>query len=158
MLIHYRGWFFMKIEFTKEQYRDLIELLFLGNWLANASRTGAKGDEIIEKYEKIEEYILSFAKHFKAEDIVKQEDDDYFTTMEFEESLMPLIGEYDDYTFWEQLSLKLAKRDLIREIGPVRQLRDEHRKRMYDLEEQYENEFEKNGLKNLVILKTGSMK
>ncbi|WP_373228583.1 hypothetical protein [Cohnella sp.] len=142
----------MKIELTDKQYRDLIELLFLGDWIANASRTGADGDERIEKYEKVQDYILSQAKHFHAEDIVKKEGNEFYTTMNFEEPLMPIVEEYDDYTFWEQISNKLAKRDLLREIGPVRQLKEEHRDRMYEIEEQYEIEFEENGLKNLVIM------
>jgi hypothetical protein len=143
----------MKIEFTNKQYRDLIELLFLGNWMANASRSGAKGDERIEKYEEIQDYILSNAQHFQAEDVVKEEGNDFYTTMEFEESIMPIIDDYNEYTLWEQLPLKLAKRDLLREIGPVSHLKEEHKERMYEIEEQYEIEFEKNGLKNVVILK-----
>lgn len=147
----------MKIDLTKEQYRNLIELLFLGNWLANASRTGAKGDEHLEKYEELEEHILSFAKQFNAEDVIKH-NGFYYTTMEFEESLMPIVEEYDENTFWEQLSLRLAKRDLLREIGPIRELKDEHLERQYEIEEQYETEFEKNGLKNLVIQKNQNKK
>ncbi|MCD9025464.1 hypothetical protein [Cohnella silvisoli] len=142
----------MKLELTKKQYRDLIELLFLGNWMANASRTGAEGDERLEKYEEIQNYVISQAKHFQAEDVVKAEGNEFYTTMDFEESLMPIVEEYDEYTFWEQISMKLAKRDLLREIGPVRQLKEEHRERMYEIEEQYETEFEKNGLKNLEII------
>ncbi|MDB4867403.1 MAG: hypothetical protein JWR03_1736 [Cohnella sp.] len=143
----------MKIDLNNKQYRDLIELLFLGNWLANASRTGAEGDERLEKYEEIRDYILSQAKHFQADDVVKEEGNDFYTTMDFEELLMPIVEEYDDYTFWEQISMKLANRDLLREIGPVSQMKEEHRERMYEIEEQYENEFNKNGLKNLAIMK-----
>ncbi|MFC5406879.1 hypothetical protein [Cohnella soli] len=139
----------MKIVLTKKQYRDLIELLFLGNWLANASRTGAEGDERLEKYEEIQYFILSYAKQFQADDVVKAEGNEFYTTMDFEEKLMPVVEEYDDYIFWEQISMKLAKRDLLREIGPVSNLKAEHKERMYEIEEQYEIEFEKNGLKNL---------
>jgi hypothetical protein len=32
-------------------------------------------------------------------------------------------------------------------------MKEEHRERMYEIEEQYENEFNKNGLKNLAIMK-----
>ncbi|MFC5406877.1 hypothetical protein [Cohnella soli] len=143
----------MKIELTKKQYRDLIELLFLGNWLANASRTGAEGDERLEKYEEIQYFILSYAKQFQADDVVKAEGNEFYSTMDFEEKLMPVVEEYDDYTFWEQISMKLAKRDLLREIGPVSNLKEEHKERMYEIEEQYEIEFEKNGLKNLTLIK-----
>lgn len=148
----------MKLELTDNQYRDLIELLFYGNWIANASRTGAEGDEKIEKYEKLQEYLFSHAKHFNADDFVINEDNEFYTTLEFEERLMPIVEEYDEYTFWEQISNKLAKRDLLREIGSVRQLKEMHRERMYEIEEQYEIEFEKNGLKNLVIMKSEALK
>jgi hypothetical protein len=148
----------MKIDLTNKQYRDLIELLFLGNWLANASRTGAEGDERLEKYEEIQDYILSQAQHFQADDVVKAQGNDFYTTMDFEELLMPIVEEYDDYTFWEQISMKLANRDLLREIGPVSQMKEEHRERMYEIEEQYENEFTKNGLKNLAIMKQDKKK
>jgi hypothetical protein len=147
----------MKLELTNNQYRDLIELLFLGDWIANGTRTGAKGDERLEKYVVIQDYILSQAKHFQAEDVVIAKGNNFYTTMDFEESLMPIVEEYDDYTFWEQISLKLAERDVFREIGPVRQLKEEHRNRMYDIEHQYGIEFEKNGLKNLEIIKKNKL-
>ncbi|KIL34184.1 hypothetical protein SD71_21190 [Cohnella kolymensis] len=142
----------MKIELNKKQYRDLIELLFLGNWVANASRTGAEGDEMLEQYEEIYDYILSHATTFEADDVVQQEGKQFYTTMDFDESIMPIVEDYDDYTFWEQLSLKLAERDLLRELGPV-SFNEAHRERMYEIAEEYEIEFEKNGLKNLTLMK-----
>jgi hypothetical protein len=141
----------MKIELNKEQYRSLIELIFLGNWLANGTRTGAEGDEWIEKYEEIEKYILSYSVDYDMKELVTEENGDFFTSKMFEEKLFPLIDEYDDYTFWELLAERLAKRDLIKEIGPVRKITDSHRKRQYELESTYEDEFEKNGIKDLII-------
>jgi hypothetical protein len=148
----------MKIELTKEQYRKLIELLFLGNWIANATRTGVKGDEMRTDYQDIEKYILSFAGDFRAGDAVLKEEGEYFTTMQFEESLIPLIEGYDEYTFWEELADRLANRDLLKEIGPVRILKDEHMERKDTIEERYQEEFEKNGLRNLILSKPDNKK
>jgi hypothetical protein len=148
----------MKIELNKQQYRKLIELLFLGDWLANASRTGSKGDELITDYKDIEHYILSFSKEFQLGDFVMEEKGEYFTTMKFEEELTPLIDEYDEYTFWEQLAQRLAERDLMKEIGPVRKLKEAQIERQFEIEEIYHEEFEKNGLKNLLINKTEKKK
>lgn len=53
----------MKIPFTKKQYENLLKLVYLGNWVANANRT----DDRIEKYEEMESYIFSFAKDFGME-------------------------------------------------------------------------------------------
>jgi hypothetical protein len=144
----------MKIELTKQQYRSLIELLFLGDWLVNATRTGAEDDKRISKYEEVQQLIYSYGKDFEADDFLIEKYGQLFTTMEFEEPLMPLVDEYDDYTFWEQLSLRLAERDLQREIVPVRKLKEEHMLRKYELEEMYQEEFEENGLRNLVVHRT----
>ena len=38
----------MEIKLTKEQYENLIKLVYLGNWMINAIRSGAEGDEQIE--------------------------------------------------------------------------------------------------------------
>jgi hypothetical protein len=144
----------MKIELTKQQYRSLIELLFLGDWLVNATRTGEEDDKRISKYEEVQQLIYSYGKDFEADDFLIEKYGQLFTTMEFEEPLMPLVDEYDDYTFWEQLSLRLAERDLQRENGPVRKLKEEQMLRKYELEEMYQEEFEENGLRNLVVHRT----
>jgi hypothetical protein len=146
----------MKIELTKEQYRKLIELLFLSHWLINSHRTGAKGDEMKTDYDELEQHVFSYAKDFQLGQLVMEEEGEYFTTMKLEENLMPLIEEYDEYTFWEQLPAQLAERDIRKEIGLVKKLKDEHIERMYEIEETYQEEFHKNGLKNLVIIKQTS--
>jgi hypothetical protein len=143
----------MKIELTKEQYRKLIELLFLSHWLINSHRTGAKGDEMKTDYDELEQHVFSYAKDFQLGQLVMEEEGEYFTTMKLEENLMPLIDEYDEYTFWEQLPAQLAERDMRKEIGLVKKLKDEHIERKYEIEETYQEEFHKNGLKNLVIKK-----
>lgn len=48
----------MEISLTKEQYEDLIKIVYLGTWMVNAFRT----DDRIEKYEEFEDIkrLLSF--------------------------------------------------------------------------------------------------
>ena len=77
----------MKIELTKEQYENLLEVVYLGNWMINAIRSGNKGDERIEKYDDIEQYILSFAKDFRLANFVEYNEElkQFFHTREFEE-------------------------------------------------------------------------
>jgi hypothetical protein len=99
----------------------------------------------------LEQHILSYAKDFQLGDLVMEEAGEYFTTMKLEENLMTLIEEYDEYTFWEQLPAQLAERDMRKEIGLVKKLKDEHIERKYEIEETYQEEFHKNGLKNLFI-------
>ena len=68
----------MQIELTKEQYRKLVELIHLGDWLANSCRTGK---QIIKEYKTIKQYIYSFAKDFGMEKWIEYDQNakDYFT-------------------------------------------------------------------------------
>jgi len=48
----------MKINFTKKQYRSLIDLIHLGDMVVSGIRT----DDTVEEYEELREYIYSFSK------------------------------------------------------------------------------------------------
>jgi hypothetical protein len=140
----------MKIELTEHQYRKLVELVYLGNWLANAFKLS---DEADQEYKELEQLILSYSENFDMKSLIMYDEKlaKYFPTQEFDKLVDPIIDQYDDYSFWENLSSKLALRDLFREIGPVSKLTDQHMKRRFEIEERYELEFEKNGLKNLEL-------
>jgi hypothetical protein len=140
----------MKIELTEEQYRRLVELVFLGSWFANSIETG---EGINEDFEEMEQVILSYSKQLNMEDLITydEEFEEYFPTTEFEDIVDPYIKKYDNEVFWEGLLNRLAKRDLLREIGPVNRMSDDHLKRLFEIEEKYDIEFEKNGLKNLEV-------
>jgi hypothetical protein len=140
----------LKIELSKEQYKTLLQLVFMGDWLANSIRTNEDGNK---EFEDLEQYLYSFAGEQGMENLIMYDEKfkKYFSTREFEESFETIIDEYDDFTFWQELPGRLAKRDLFREIGPVSHLTDNHRSRMYEIEEKYEIEFEKSGLKNLIL-------
>ena len=73
----------MDIKLTKDQYENLIKLVYLGNWMINGIRLH---DEQVEKYEKIEQYIFSFAKDAEMEKYIEYDGKSkkFFPTGEFE--------------------------------------------------------------------------
>jgi len=140
----------MKIELTEKQYRRLVELVFLGNWMVNSS---ALNGEENKDYSDLEQFIFSYSKELKMEDLIIFDETykEYFPTRQFEELIDPYIRNYEEISFWEELQSRLARRDLLREIGPINKLDDSHIERQFKIEEKYENEFVKNGLKNLEV-------
>jgi len=144
----------MKIELTRKQYEALIKLIYLGEWVINAYRT----DDRLREFEEVEQHILSFYEEFGMERNIcfDKELKRFFMTREFEAEshVHDYIDEYNENTFWDELIFRLARRDLIERYG------EEAIKNM-DLEEmmqkegvfidEYEEEFERNGIKNLVI-------
>ncbi len=144
----------MKIDFTQEQYETLIKAVYLGNWIVNATDE----DSPDNKFDAIERYLLSQAKDFRLEKYVDYGDkegiarpsQDLDCDPEIEESII----RYDDCTFWDKLIYNLAHRDMARKYGEkaiARMSPEELFQKERPFLEKYEDEFETNGLNNLVI-------
>jgi hypothetical protein len=144
----------VKIDFTKSQYEDLIQLVYLGVWMINSHRS----ENVIDKYEELEEYLLSFSVDFGTERFAEfdTELNRFLPAREFEESedIERFREEYDDYTFWDELIYRLARRDLIRtygEAGVFTMTIDELIEKEQPFIDKYEEEFGRNGIDNLEI-------
>jgi hypothetical protein len=144
----------MRINLTKKQYITLIKLVYLGEWVVNAHRTGDR----VKEFEEFDQYILSFCKDFNLEGNITYDEKlkMFFLTSEFidETGLDDYIDEYDENTFWDELIYRLSRRDLIDRYGEeaVKNMKIEE---LIDKEqvfiEEYEEEFRRNGINNLVI-------
>jgi hypothetical protein len=150
----------MEIKLTKEQYENLIKLVYLGNWMINAIRSGAEGDEQIEKYNEIEQYIFYFAKDVGLEKYIEfdKKYNKFFPTAEFEENpeIEQYRQDYDEEIFWQELADRLGSRDFIRKYGEEAIEKMDPEERFLKEQEfiiQYEEEFEKNGIENLELLR-----
>ena len=143
----------MNIEFTKEQYEQLIKAVYAGNWIANANRT----DDMIADFDDIEEYVLSHAKDFDLEDLatVGEEDKDaYYPSekLETDEELNRVIDEYDDETFWEELIERMTIKDIFSSVSEedLEAMKEEEFIELYEtVRAKYEEEFDENGLMNV---------
>lgn len=149
----------MKINFTKKQYETLMKIVYLGNWLANANRNGSDEDPHKEEYEKIEDYIFSFAKEFGLDEFIDHEErygDRYYPTRKFEEEtdVRELIEEYDSESFWDEAVERFGDRDFLRKHSrkAIEKMdRDERFIKVMDCQEKYEREFRENGIERMEI-------
>lgn len=148
----------MKIDITKEEYRLLLDMLSISDWVMNSYKT--EDDPETAPYAALEQKLLSHAKAFGFDNLVKYDAEEkaYFPTAEYEaaETDVRFIDEFEDFCFWEQLCSRLAERDLIRERGAeaVQEMAPWDRiTEAEDLMEKYEDEFAENGIANLVISK-----
>jgi|CeladaMinimDraft_18_1061708.scaffolds.fasta_scaffold01397_4 hypothetical protein len=137
------------IELDEARYRTLVKMVWLGDWIAHATKVGDKDPEM----EEVEPLVYSRSSELPGFDLVEcvEKFGACCPTRKMEDELYAYVEEYDEDVFWEKLPYKLARRDLLRETGPVARLTDKHRERLSELEEEYEREFERNGLKNLVL-------
>lgn len=152
----------VKIELTKKQYLALLKAVYLGNWMANANRTGSPEDPHVEEYEAISDYVFSVAPQFGFEKYVSHEKGDdthYYPTNDFEEGadVHKLHAEYDDESFWDELCDRLGERDFYRKYSVEEIKRMDDEERFVKLQEcviVHEKEAEEHGIERLEVMKT----
>ncbi len=145
----------MKISLTKEQYEDLVKLVFLGTWMINSFRT----DDRIKKFDELEQHIFSYFKEFGLQEYIEQDNKlkEFFVTRRLEEGeLDQYIDDYDNNNFWDELVYRLARRDFLKEYGDDKIAKmswEERFKKESPFIEKYEEEFEKYGIERTEILR-----
>lgn len=82
----------MKINFTKKEYRQLLDLVFIGDWV-----TSEPLDKDTSPYDALREKIYSYAKEMDCEHLIEYDKntDQHFETAEFEDS--GVMKKLDDY-------------------------------------------------------------
>jgi hypothetical protein len=146
----------MKVEISKKEYRTLLDVFHIADWVLHAYKT-EEGPET-EEFRLLEQKFLSLAEdmgfgHFVEYDAELKK---YFPTRAYEETsvVMDAIVDYDNECFWEELTERLATRDLMQQEGKdkVKEMDFEEREvKIEVLRAKYEEEFERQGLNRLVI-------
>lgn len=143
----------MKIDITKKEYRQLLDMVEIAEWVLNSRSTGPSDEA--KEYSDIYQKILSYAKDMGYENLVTYDKDldGYFATAEYEESEhMRYIEEFEDDVFWEALPHRLAVRDLVKQFGEQKYEEmgfEERVSKLIELESIYNKELEENGIDNL---------
>ena len=147
------NWNNMKINLTKNEYRLLLDMVEIAEWVLNSHRTDSSDE--IKQYSELYQKILSHAKEMGFENLITYDEslDGYYATAEYEESEhMRYIEEFEDDVFWEALPHRLAVRDLVEQVGEKAYTEMEFEERMsklVELEAFYYVELEDNGIDNL---------
>jgi hypothetical protein len=142
-----------KIEFTNEQYRNLLKLVYMGHWMGNSHR-----DEPITELDDIENYLYSFADTFNCTDLIDMDTklNQHYPTLDFENEMDNYVQDYDEYTFWDELAWRLADRDFEEKYDPAQTIVMTGKEIIVQKDamvEKYYKEFDKNGLDHLILKK-----
>ena len=133
----------MELHLTEKQYRRLLDLVYIGNWVLNSTR----GDDRIQDYDKVESHIFSHCLDHGMAALVELYDGEIIPSRAFAEGgIHEAIMAYEDVTFFEILAEELALRDLDAERATAENY-DEVMARM----EQYMGEFEAHGTDHISV-------
>ena len=133
----------MELRLTEKQYRRLLDLVYIGNWVLNSTR----GDDRITDYDKVESLVFSHCLDHGMTPLVELYDGEIIPSRAFAEGgIHEAIMAYEDVTFFEILAEELALRDLDAERATTENY-DEVMERM----EQYMGEFEAHGTDHINV-------
>ncbi len=132
----------MNIEFSKEEYKVLLDVIYAGNLLING---------MVEKEQRLKEHFNLEQKMYKLlmaeglDDLVEYntEINEYMVNEKYENSdITTRIDLYEDRVFFEELIVRLARRDALNKLGDENpnMTQNELDKLQLDLEDFYEEE------------------
>jgi hypothetical protein len=144
----------MDISLTKRQFEILMKLVYLGAWVVNGYRSENPDEEI----NALESAVYAKAREFGLGPLVDFDEDlgQYFPTAAAEEEWDPALDDFRNDVFWDELEYRMADRDLAARYGEdyVSNLKPRELDRLErDLVDSYYEEFIKNGLKNLLVVR-----
>ena len=130
----------MKVELTSKQFRRLLDLVYIGNWVLNSTR----GSDRIPDFDVLESYLFSLCPKYGMDSLCDLSGKDALPSQAFSEGgIHEAIMDYEDTVFFEILAEELAHRDLSETDGDSEELT--HRINAYI------SEFERNGVANISV-------
>ncbi len=133
----------MHIELTKKEFRRLLDMVYIGNWVLNSTR----GDDRIPDYDHVESKIFAQCLKYGMPALMQISGGELLPSRAFMDGgIHEAIMDYEDTVFFEILAEELARRDMdFAPIGP-----DNYRELAVRIDE-YITEFEQNGIDNISL-------
>ena len=132
----------MTIELTDLEYRRLLDMVYVGNWVLNSAR----GMDRITDYDYMESKLFSYAPKCGMKSLVQNKYGIIQPSEAYKEGgIHEAICDYEDAVFFEILAEELARRD--RGVYGEPEDLEALTSRMED----YLREFEANGLENVTV-------
>ena len=133
----------MNIELSDKEYRRLLDLVYIGNWILNSAR----GEDRFEDYDLLQEKLFAMAPAQGMRSLVQRWHGHVFPSQAYEDGgIHEAIADYEDAVFFDILAEELARRDLgLEETDP------EDLSELSARMEEYLDEFDRNGLDTVTV-------
>ena len=133
----------MELHLTEKQYRRLLDLVYIGNWVVNSTRE----DDRIKEYDDVESTVFSHCLHHRMAKLVELYQGELIPSRAFADGgIHEAIERYEDIVFYEILAEELALRDMDGEP-----LTRENYGALMDRIDAYLLEFDQHGTDNISV-------
>lgn len=133
----------MTIDLTNGEFRSLLDLVYIGNWILNATR----GNDRIEEYDRVESKIFGLCSGTPLSALVEHRLGVSFPSRAFQEGgIQDAIAYYEDGVFFDILAEELSKRDM-----GYPEITGENYAELTERMDKYLAEFNDNGVENVSV-------
>ena len=133
----------MKLELTTKQFRRLLDMAYIGNWILNSTR----GDDRFKDYDDVESLLFAKAREEGMGVLAEDWQGEVVPSRAFAEGgIHEALMEYENNVFFDILAEDLARRDM--EDASIDQNNYEELSSRIDA---YIAEFEQHGTDNILV-------
>lgn len=133
----------VKLELTTKQFRRLLDMAYIGNWILNSTR----GDDRFKDYDDVESLLFAKAREEGMGVLAEDWQGEVVPSRAFAEGgIHEAIMEYENNVFFDILAEDLARRDM--EDASIDQNNYEELSSRIDA---YIAEFEQHGTDNILV-------
>ena len=131
----------MQIELTSKEFRNLLDMVYIGNWVLNSTR----GNDRFQDYDDLESKLFALSPALS-----EPWNGTIVPSREYAEGgIHEAIAYYEDNVFYEILAEELSRRDM-----DYPDINDENYDEIVGRMDQYMSEFEQSGVQHLVLEET----
>ena len=133
----------MHIDLTNKEFRRLLDMVYLGNWVLNSTR----GDDRFKDYDDLESKLFALCRTNGMDVLAENWNDTVIPSKAYEAGgIQQVIALYEDNVFYEILAEELSRRDM-----GYADITEENYDEIIGRMDQYMREFERSGLDRLIL-------
>ena len=133
----------MNIELSSKEFRHLLDLVYIGNWVLNSLR----GDARFAEYDDVESKLFGLCRGTKMGILTEDWNGIPIPSRPYVDGgIHEAIGLYEDTVFYEILAEELSRRDM-----EYPEITDENYAEIVGRMESYMREFQASGVDRLVL-------
>lgn len=133
----------MQIDLTTKEFRRLLDLVYIGNWVLNSIR----GDDRFADYDQVESKLFGLCQSTGMQQLVERWQGEDVPSRAFAEGgIHEAIACYEDAVFYEILAEELSRRDM-----EYPEITDDNYDEIISRMETYMDEFQSSGVDHLYL-------
>lgn len=140
--------FKMKIDLSKQEYRELLRAVYLSDMLKHSMKEAGEHDQ---SFVNMEQKLYAFYQAFESEDLIEEHNQVLMPTLLMESEESAHLRNYENAILEDQIAAVLARNELETEIKSGKVNEDNAIEVLIQLEEKYHQLISEKGLSALTV-------